>query len=146
LWDAIAATAGRIASRQSRRVLVVITDGVDSASRMKPAEVSSIASSLDVPVYVIVVGFTPEDEARNPAPPHGPLADLAAWTGGDLVEVRDADSAMSATHQIVAELEHQYIVAFEPGNAPGWHELVLRTKKNGLFVRARSGYTVGTGK
>lgn len=146
LWDAIAATAGRIASRQRRRALVVITDGVDSASHLKPAEVSSIASRLDVPVYVVVVGFAPEEESRNPPQLHGPLADLASWTGGDLVIVRDALTAVSATHQIVAELEHQYIVAFEPSTALGWHELVLRTKKNGLFVRARSGYTVGSEK
>src|SRR5688500_16948298 len=48
LWDAIAATAQKISDRQRRRALVVITDGVDSASTMKPADVSAIASSLDV--------------------------------------------------------------------------------------------------
>jgi Ca-activated chloride channel family protein len=133
LWDAIAATSKRIASRQRRRALVVMTDGVDSASQMKPAEVSAIASSLDVPVYIVVIGNST---------PRGPLADLAAWTGGDLVVIDDAASAVSASRQILAELQHQYIVAFEPGSVPGWHELVLRTRKNGLFVRARSGYTV----
>ena len=146
LWDAIADTAKRIAARQSRRALVVITDGVDSASLLKPAEVSVIASSLDVPVYVLVISFSMDDESRDAAPLHGPLADLATWTGGDLLVVRDAASAMTATRQILAELQHQYIVAFEPGTVPGWHPLVLRTKKNGLFVRARSGYTVGTQK
>jgi len=144
LWDAIAETANRIATRQRRRALVVITDGVDSASRLKPEEVSLIASSVDVPVYVVVIGFTTEEEP--PAALEGPLANLAQWTGGDLVVVRDAATALSTMRQIVAELQHQYIVAFEPGNVPGWHELVLRTKKNGLFVRARSGYTVGAEK
>ena len=55
-----------------RRAMVVVTDGVDSASRMKPAEVSAIASALDVPVYVIVISFSLEDEARDPTPTHGP--------------------------------------------------------------------------
>ena len=134
LWDAIADTSKRIATRQRRRALVVITDGVDSASRLTPAEVSAIASSVDVPVYIVVIGYTT---------PRGPLADLATWTGGDLVVVDDVATAASAAKQILAELQHQYIVAFEPGSVPGWHELVLRTRKNGLFVRARSGYTVG---
>ena len=143
LWDVIAQTAKRVAERQKRRALIVVTDGVDSASRLKPSQVSAIASSLDVPVYIAVITFSMEDEQHDPTPVHGPLADLAAWTGGDLVVVRDTPSAVSASRQILAEVQHQYVIAFEPGNAPGWHSLVLRTKKNGLFVRSRSGYTVG---
>jgi VWFA-related protein len=143
LWDAIADTSNRIASRQRRRALVVITDGVDSASRLKPAEVSAIASAVDVPVYIVVISFSSEDDPREPTQTSGPLGDLASWTGGNLVVVRDAATAVTAAQEILSELQHQYIVAFEPGSKPGWHELVLRTKKNGLFVRARSGYTVG---
>jgi Ca-activated chloride channel family protein len=143
LWDAIAETANRLSSRQRRRALVVVTDGVDSASRLKPAEVSTIASSVDVPVYIVVISHSTEDESHDPTPVSGPLADLAAWTGGDLLVVRDTPSAVNATRQILTELQHQYVVAFEPGKAPGWHQLVLRTKKNGFFVRARSGYMVG---
>jgi Ca-activated chloride channel family protein len=145
LWDAIAETAGRMATRQRRRALIVITDGVDSASRLKPAAVSAAASSLDVPVYMVVISASMEDEAHDPTDVRGPLADLATWTGGDISVVRDAPSAAAAARQILAELQHQYVVAFEPGKTPGWHPLVLRTKKNGLFVRARNGYMVGSG-
>ena len=109
--------------------MVVVTDGVDSASRLKPAEVSAIASSLDVPVYIVVISFSMDDESHTPTPVHGPLADLAAWTGGDLLVIGDTSSALAATRQILAELQHQYVVAFEPGSVPGWHQLVLRTKK-----------------
>jgi Ca-activated chloride channel family protein len=141
LWDAIAATAQKISDRQRRRVLVVITDGVDSASRMSPEEVSSIASSLDVPVYVLIVTFAIED-GDSPQPILGPLADLAAWTGGDALPVRDITSALLATQQVLSELRHQYVLAFEPGAAEGWHPLIVRTRKPGLIVRARSGYMV----
>lgn len=141
LWDAIADTSRLVADRQRRRALIVLTDGVDSASLLKPAEVSAIASSLDVPVYILVI--TSSKKSSDPAPVQGPLANLAAWTGGDLLVVRDATSAASATRQILTELQYQYVVAFEPGSAPGWHPLVLRTRRNGLFVRARSGYMVG---
>ena len=143
LWDAIAGTARDIVDRQRRRALIVITDGVDSASKLKPSDVSAIASSLDVPVYVLVIGFLQDDGSREPQPVKGPLADLAMWTGGDSLLVQDTPSAVSATRQILTELQHQYVIAFEPGSAPGWHPLVLRTRKGGLFVRARSGYTVG---
>ena len=141
LWDAIAETARRISDRQRRRALVVITDGVDSASTMKPADVSAIASSLDVPVYIVVIAFAPDAPERETAL-RGPMADLAAWTGGDAMTVHDTASALAVTTQLLAELHHQYIVAFEPGSTPGWHALVLRARKPGLFVRARSGYLV----
>ena len=142
LWDAVAETARQIADRQRRRALVVITDGVDSASTMKPSDVSGIASSLDVPVYMLVIDFTLDEDPQREFPAHGPLADLAAWTGGDSLIVRDLPSTTSAVRQILAELHHQYVIAFEPGTTPGWHALMLRTRKPGHFVRARSGYTV----
>jgi VWFA-related protein len=142
LWDAIAATAQTMSDRQQRRALIVITDGVDSASRLKPAAVSAIASELDVPVYILVISFSLEEDPLENTSIQGPLADLAAWTGGDSLQVRDLESAALATSQILAELNHQYMIAFEPGRTPGWHPLVLKARKPGLFVRARSGYTV----
>jgi hypothetical protein len=43
---------------------------------------------------------------------------------------------------VLTELHQQYILAFEPGKEAGWHALVVRARKPGLFVRARSGYMV----
>jgi Ca-activated chloride channel homolog len=141
LWDAIAETAQKISDRQRRRALVVITDGVDSASTLKPSDVSAIASSLDVPVYILAIAFATDDIASE-GPNGSPIANLAAWTGGDSFTVYDAPSVITVTRQLLAELHHQYIVAFEPGRTPGWHALTLRARKPGLFVRARSGYMV----
>jgi VWFA-related protein len=144
LWDAVAETARKISDRQRRRAMVVITDGVDSASTLKPADVSAIASELDVPVYIVVIRhFSDEDGGTGiPGPIRGPLADLASWTGGNSVAVRGSPNVLTATTEILSELHNQYIIAFEPGKAPGWHGLILRAKKPGLFVRARSGYMV----
>ena len=142
LWDAVASTAQRLSSRQQRRALIVITDGVDSASKLKPSDVSGIASALDVPVYMLVISFALENEPKELTDVRGPLADLATWTGGDSLLVRDTETAALATQQILTELQNQYVVAFEPGTAKGWHPLVLRTRNPGLFVRARSGYMV----
>lgn len=142
LWDAIATTAQQISDRQRRRALVVITDGVDSASRLKPSDVSGIASALDVPVYILVITFELELDQHDSPAIRGPLADLAAWTGGNSLLVRDTPSAALAAREILTELHHQYVVAFEPGAAMGWHPVVLRARKPGLFVRARSGYMV----
>ena len=46
-------TARRVGEREGRRrAVVVLTDGADNASQLKPAEVSAIASAIDVPVYI----------------------------------------------------------------------------------------------
>ena len=67
LHDAIAQTAHRMNGRESRRrAIVVLTDGVDNASRLSASEVSGIASAIDVPVYV--VGIVPSID--NPAADH----------------------------------------------------------------------------
>ena len=56
LNDAIAATAKELAGRpNAHRAVVVLTDGVDNNSRLSAPEVSGIASSIDVPVYILAV-------------------------------------------------------------------------------------------
>ncbi len=153
LHDAIAATAQRVISRGNhRRAIVVLTDGVDTASKLSPAEVSGIASSIDVPVYIVTVvspidvGDTERrlnpDEERPPAP-HGTLGDLARWTGGQVFVTSAVDELASAAREIVAELRNQYLLSFEPGSPPGWHPLEVRTRKKNLIVRTRGGYVAG---
>jgi len=61
LYDAVAATAKAVAERANRhRAMLVITDGIDTGSRMSAPDVSGIASSIDVPVYLLTV-VTPLD-------------------------------------------------------------------------------------
>jgi hypothetical protein len=56
LYDAIGKTAAALSDRPSpRRAVVVITDGIDTSSKLTPAQVSGMASAIDVPVYVIAV-------------------------------------------------------------------------------------------
>ena len=56
LYDAVGQAAKAVAERTNKhRALLVISDGVDTASKMTPAEVSGIASSIDVPVYLLRV-------------------------------------------------------------------------------------------
>ena len=56
LYDAIAETAQLAVARPTRhRAVVVLSDGIDTRSALTAAEVSGIASSIDVPVYLVVV-------------------------------------------------------------------------------------------
>jgi VWFA-related protein len=152
LYDAIAASARRVAGRANRhRALLVITDGVDTSSKLTAPQVSGIASSIDVPVYVLAV-VNPADhpagefEARpsnTRATGQGALVDLSRWTGGDSYFASVPSHASIAVQSLVAELRHQYLITFEPGERPGWHPLEVRTKKRNLVVHARGGYMAG---
>ena len=151
LLDAVAQTAQRVGAREGRRrAVVVLTDGLDNASRLTASEVSGLASSIDVPVYVVGVVSAIDNPSAAVAlvpaaksPLTGTLADLASWTGGrSFVASTSADRSLAA-RQLVEELRHQYLIAFESSGQPGWHSLVVRARDKDLTVRARSGYIAG---
>lgn len=150
LFDAIADTGKALTSvTGTRRAVVALTDGADNASRLTPEQVSGIASSIDVPVYVIIVvspldrmGQTTVIEERLARELDGPLANLARWTGGEIFAAVNPTKADLAVQQIVTDLRQQYFIAFEPGARTGWHPIELRTKDRNHVVRTRSGYIV----
>ena len=138
LWDAIAETAQKISDRQRRRALVVITDGVDSASKMKPSDVSAIASSLDVP------GLYPGDNVcarRRRRAGWRRFADRWQISRRGQAAIRSPFATRrpcwSATEQILTELHHQYIIAFEPGTHTGMASARAASAQAGS-VRARA--------
>jgi Ca-activated chloride channel family protein len=148
LYDAVAETAERLAERPSlRRAVVVISDGVDTSSSLTSTEVSALASAIDVPVYVVAV-VSPLDDPNHPAAvvpdtAGGGLSDLAYLTGGDLLYVNAPEQASVVTKELLAILRQQYFLAIESSAAPGWYALEVKTKRQGLTVRARRGYVAG---
>jgi VWFA-related protein len=151
LHDAVARTAEKTATREGlRRAVVVFTDGRDNASRLTAGEVSGIASSIDVPVYIVgIVPAIDNPSSEFSTTTHersalsGPLSDLATWTGGRAFVASSIADRSQTARQIVDELRHQYLIAFESSGKPGWHPLEVRAKDKDLTVRARSGYIAG---
>ena len=152
LYDAISATAKRVAPHtKHRRAVLVLTDGVDTSSRLKAAQVSAAASEIDVPVYVFAVVSPLSDpaselslkETETPVADGSELGNLAEWTGGRLFVLSTASHAPLMASELLRELRHQYLIAFEPGSRAGWQRLEIRTRKKNLVVRARSGYVAG---
>jgi Ca-activated chloride channel family protein len=151
LHDAVARTAERVGAREGRRrAVVVFTDGADNASRMSPSEVSAIASAIDVPVYIFGIVPSIDNPSDNLATSSadrsafaGTLNELSSWTGGHVFVASTPAQRSLAARQIVDELRHQYLIAFESSGIPGWHPLVVRARDKDLTVRARSGYIAG---
>ena len=148
LYDAIAQTAEQLGDRTSqRRAVVVVTDGADTSSALTPAEVSGLASSIDVPVYVVAV-VSPLDHpgaatAVVSDSANGGLANVALWTGGELRYVSGSEQISVIAQELVRMMRHQYLLAIESSQSQGWYQLEVRTKRRGLTVRSRTGYFAG---
>ena len=149
IHDAIASASRTMDSRATRRrALVVLTDGIDTGSKLTPAEVSGIASSIDLPVYIVAVVQAIDDPRRGGSNQAlaGELADLARWTGGQLFVATSTSEASAVARQVVDELRQQYLIAFEPGATPGWHAVDVRVRRKGHTVQARGGYVAGAAR
>jgi Ca-activated chloride channel homolog len=137
LYDAISETAKRLADRRTqRRAVIVITDGIDTSSTLRPAQVSELANAVEVPIYVLSV-----------APPRrrfflgdDGLSNLARLTGGDHIRAHDPEQLDTAISGLIAELRQLYFLAIDSSATPGWHRLEVRTTPQNLKVRARRGY------
>jgi Ca-activated chloride channel homolog len=152
LYDAIADAASFVADkgRESGRLphraaLVVLTDGIDTRSRSTTEQVTAIASRIDVPVYIVAV-MSPIDDPRTDETPSfdaSGLSNLARGTGGEMFVASAPAHANLAARQIIDELRHQYVLAFEASSRPGWRPLEVSARDSKLVVRARTGYTAG---
>jgi Ca-activated chloride channel family protein len=137
LYDAMAATASKFTGEgPARRAMIVITDGVDTSSRLTPEQAWTVASAVDAPAYIILVR-SPIDEGEMET---ARLQDLVRWTGGYTFSVSAPAHASVTTRRMTQELRQRYVIAFEAASQPGWHPLEVRTRDKDHVVRTRSGY------
>ena len=149
LYDATAATARQLAARSTtNRAIIVLTDGTDTSSAMTAAEVSGLASSIDVPVYVVAT--VPSVDQRQmmesegrPGADGADLRDLAYWTGGQFVFASSFGETVVAASTLVAELRQKYLLAIEAASDHEWRRLDVRVRRPASVVKARAGYFGG---
>jgi VWFA-related protein len=150
LYDATAAAARRIGDRSAtHRAIVVLTDGIDTSSRLTASEVSGLAASIDVPVFIVATVPSVDQRAMMESAERGApsnnadLRDLAEWTGGKLVFATTSIETVVAASNIVNEVRHQYVLAIEAATSREWRRLDVRVKQPSATVKARSGYYGG---
>lgn len=141
IYDAIAGAADVVHKHtRKRRAVVVVTDGLDNWSTLSPAEVARIASTIDVPVFVLAV--TPhDDEASDVQDIGGGLGEIARATGGEYFSADTETPQARALGRIVEELRHQYLLAIEPARSKGLRTLEIQTRRSSLKIRAREWYS-----
>ena len=150
LYDATAATARRLADRSAtHKAIIVLTDGLDTSSKLTASEVSALASSIDVPVYIVATvppvdqTALTEESDRPGASTGADLRDLAEWTGGRFVFASNFVQTVVAASSLVSELRQQYILAIEAARTPEFRRLQVRVRQRSATVKARNGYFGG---
>lgn len=148
LYDATAAAAQRLAARaSSNAAIVVLTDGIDTSSKLTAGDVSGLAASVDLPVFVVatVPGSEPRLAARGPrtASDEADLRDLAAWTGGQFILASTFSETTVAATSLIADLRHQYLLGIESAGDREWRRLDVRVRRPASTVKARAGYFGG---
>jgi VWFA-related protein len=146
LYDAVYLAAHEKLRRQvGRKVIVLITDGVDMGSRVKLNEAMRAVQMNDAIIYSI--------EYSDPSAYGGfgfgvaggdsTLKRMSGDTGGSVFRVDRKHTLSDAFDEIQAEMRSQYAIGYVPTNENwdgGFRRIELKTRDKSLKVQARKGY------
>jgi len=117
----------------SRSLVVLLSDGVDTASYQAPDAVLDAARAANVVVYGIWSG-------REDRPTF--LNDVTEIAGGRLIDVSRTGDVVPAFAEILREFRQRYVITYTPEGAPaaGWHRVDVRARQRTVDVQFRRGY------
>jgi Ca-activated chloride channel family protein len=125
-------------SHYERRVLVLISDGKDTASRVPLSEVTGSVRSHPVTIYTIGL-FEDGDPDQN----SGVLKQLAQISGGRYFRPQSGEEVAKACVRIALDVRSRYTLAYTPADTAGGvvrriRVALERPGRGGLRVRART--------
>ena len=144
LFDAIVEAARYLRPYSGRRVLVIVSDGIETTSRLNDFEqVVQHVLADDCQIYVVQTGLYEGANVRALAAERRMEA-LSGQTGGAVYIPKTVDQLDLAFNQIAADLSQQYVLSYYPSAEQRdgqLHQLELRIKsRNDVRVRSRKGY------
>jgi Ca-activated chloride channel family protein len=143
LWDALDQSVALLKNEQTRKVVLVLSDGDDSGqSHVNGNEVLTRAQDDHVMVYVIGMHNRYfNGQQWTVSRPDGFLKKLTAQTGGGNFEISKGTELNSTFTRVADELHRQYLIGIEPAVLDGKvHKLEVRAKPPGMTARARQSY------
>lgn len=115
LYDAIYLASDRLLQTKNeagrRRVVVVITDGEDTARRSRYSQALEQAQRAGAMIYPIIIVPVWEDAGRNTGGEHA-LIQMAADTGGKYFYVEDKKDLEPAFARVSDDLRTQYVLGY----------------------------------
>jgi Ca-activated chloride channel family protein len=142
LWDAVGMSLDELQGQAGRRVVLVFTDGDDTASRTRLGTVIDRGRSEEVMIYAIGLESHYFNGQRmvNSKPDSG-LKKIADETGGGFFELKKTSDLAPTFTRVAQELHSQYVLGFTPMQLDGKvHRLTVRLKQGGMTARARRSY------
>jgi len=146
LYDAIYLASRALDHRKGRKVLVLITDGGDTFSKIDYKEAVRAAEEAEAIVYSIIIVPIEASAGRETGGEHA-LIQLSEDTGGKYYYATSTAQLDDAFHKISDELRTQYLLAYYPSQRTSWSEfrrievkVVGVPEAAGYRVRHRAGY------
>lgn len=137
-------------SEQGRRVVILLTDGVDIESTLDMEKVLWMVGRSQALVYWIrltddeagLSRFTAWRNAEGHREEMAYLAQAVTESGGRIVDIQDLQQAEAVFREILRELREQYVLGYYPShnvNDGSWHKVQVQVN-GGYNVRTREGY------
>jgi Ca-activated chloride channel homolog len=150
LYDAIVASAAHMkqGAELQKKILLVVTDGVDNASQESLEEAIQQLERKDGPV-VYVIALPPP--TRNAGSANRSLQELSQSTGGTAFFPSDVSQVSSITRSIASAIRSQYVIGYKSSsNTTGhvYHSIQVQASdadRSRLRVRTRTGYYSDSG-
>jgi len=146
LYDAVFLGSRALESRQGRKVMVVITDGGDTVSKMDYKEALRGAEEAEAIVYSIIIVPIEASAGRDTGGEHA-LIQMSMDTGGKYFYASSLPQLDNAFRQISDELRTQYLLAYYPSQRYSESDFrKVQVTVNGMSastpfrVRHRAGY------
>ena len=147
LYDAIAAGLEQLQKgKWDKKVLIVVSDGGDNASKRNLAQVMSMVNQSNAVIYTMGI-FDEIDEDRNPRV----LKQLSRASGGEAFFPKTLQEILPICEQIAHDIRSQYTITFVPTNRKqdGTYRTIdvkAREPSEGrrLSVSTRAGYSAGS--
>ncbi len=116
-------------AKNTRKALIIISDGGDNNSRYTESEIKDLVRQADVQVYSMGVFERLPVLFLSAAELSGPklLAQLSEQTGGRVFSASNASDLPAIAARIGVELRNQYVLAYVPSNR----------KKDGKYRRVK---------
>ena len=143
LYDAIDASIDELAGVEGRKIVLVFTDGDDTASRKGMGDVLDHAKATETMIYAI--GLESEfpiapGRMQRTRPDRG-LRKLADETGGGYFELKKTTELAPTFTRVAQELHSLYTIGFNPPLLDNKeHRLDVKMKQSGQTGRARKSY------
>jgi len=132
----------------TKKALLVISDGGDNSSRYTEREIKRLVREADVQIYAIGIFEPVNARGRTPEELSGPnlLSQIAEQTGGRQFPVENLNDLPDIAAKIGIELRNQYVLGYVPSNQEKdgrWRRLRVEVKPIRGMPRLRTHYRLG---